>query len=301
MTSPRPARAADFSAQLDARWDFAKPELSERRFRDALKQYPAASREAAEISTQIARAQGLQRRFDAGHKTLDGATSRLATVPLRVRIRVALERGRLFNSSGLPDKALPLFREAADAAAGSRDTGDAFYRIDALHMLAIAAPPAERLDWNAQALAVAEAATDPRARGWRASLYHNIGWVHFERGDARTALDFWYRALAAREEANDPRRIRIAKWTIARGLRAIGELDEAERMQRALADEHERLGEPDGYVFEELAEIAMARGDRAAAAPWAARAFAVLREDEWFAATEPARLKRLAEIGSATR
>jgi len=301
MSTPRPARATDFSAQLDARWDFAKPELSERRFRDALKQYPASSREAAEIATQIARAQGLQRRFDAGHKTLDAATGRLATVPLRVRVRLLLERGRMFNSAGQPEKAVPLFREAADAAAGSRDPGDAFYRIDALHMLGIAAPAEERLDWNAKALAIAEAATDARARSWRASLYHNIGWAHFERGDSRTALDYWYRALAAREEGKDPRRTRIAKWTIARGLREIGELDEAWRMQRELADEYQRVGETDGYVFEELAEIALARGDAAGAAPWAAKAFAVLREDEWFVATEPARLKRLAELGSAAR
>jgi hypothetical protein len=52
-------------------------------------------------------------------------------------------------------------------------------------------------------------------------------------------------------------------------------------------------------VYEELAEIALARGDRAAAAPWAAKAYALLREDAWLAATEPARLKRLAEVGSS--
>ena len=56
-----PARGADFSAQLDRRWDYAKPEVSEARFREALRQYPAGSREALEIATQVARAQGLQR------------------------------------------------------------------------------------------------------------------------------------------------------------------------------------------------------------------------------------------------
>jgi tetratricopeptide (TPR) repeat protein len=300
MTVPTSSRPADFSAKLDTRWDYAKPELSETRFREALKQYPAGSREAIEITTQIARAQGLQRKFDAGHRTLDGISPRIAGAPPRVRVRFLLERGRLFNSAGLPDKAIPLFREAADLAVAATDAGDAFYAIDALHMLGIAAPEKERLGWSAKALAAAEGATDPRARGWRASLYHNIGWAHFERGDAATAVQYWGKALVAREEAKDAPRVRIAKWTMARGYRALGRLDEAEAIQRALLAEYETLGEKDGYVFEELAEIAMARGQRAQAAPWAAKAFAILREDAWFVATEPARLKRLAEIGTGT-
>lgn len=289
----------DFSAQLDARWDFAKPDVSEARFRQALAQYPANSREALEISTQIARAQGLQRRFDVGHATLDAVALRLpGTVP-RVRVRYLLERGRLFNSAGLPEQAVPLFREAATIAKTAATPGDAFYRIDALHMLGIAAPGDERLDWNRKALAAAEAATDARARGWRGSLYHNIGWAHFERGDPATALGYWQKALAVREAAGDAARTRVAKWSVARALRELSRLDEAEKIQRALVAEYEKIGESDGYVFEELAEIEVAKGRRAAAAPWAAKAFAILREDPWFVATEPARLKRLAQLGSA--
>lgn len=293
-----PRAAADFSAQLDTRWDFGKPEVSESRFRKAMTQYAANSREALEITTQIARALSLQRKFDQAHAVLDTVEPRLAGVDSRVRVRYLLERGRTFNSSGLPDKAVPLFVEAADVAAAGRSPGTSYYRVDALHMLGIAAPEAERLDWNRKALAVAEAASDARARGWRGSLYHNIGWGHFDRGDPVTALEYWRKALAVREAAKDVPRTRVAKWTVARGLRALGQLDEAETIQRALADEFQQAQEPDGYVFEELAEIEMARGRRAKAAPWAAKAFAILRDDPWFVATEPARLKRLAEIGS---
>ena len=49
---------------------------------------------------------------------------------------------------------------------------------------------------------------------------------------------------------------------------------------------------------EELAELRIARGDAAGAAPLAAKAYALLREDAWLAATEPARLERLAKIGA---
>jgi hypothetical protein len=34
-------------------------------------------------------------------------------------------------------------------------------------------------------------------RGWRASLYHNIGWTYFDDGDKKQALDFWQKAPRA--------------------------------------------------------------------------------------------------------
>ena len=298
LVSPAVARGADFSAKLDSRWDFARPEVSEARFQEALKQYAAGSREALEITTQVARAQGLLRRFDAAHATLDRVEPGLDRVDARVRIRYLLERGRVFNSSGAAGRAVPLFRQAAEAAKRAGRDGDVYYEIDALHMLGIAAPAPERLDWNLRALAAAEGAKDPRARGWKASLYHNVGWTWFDRGEHGKALDFWEKALQAREAMGDTARIHVARWTVARGYRALGRLDDAERMQRALVEDNRKKGEEDGYVYEELAEIAVARGDLAAAAPWAAKAYALLRDDAWLAATEPARLRRLADLGA---
>ena len=52
MSAAAGARAADFSAKLDSRWDYAKPEVSEQRFREALGQYPANSREALRRRTE---------------------------------------------------------------------------------------------------------------------------------------------------------------------------------------------------------------------------------------------------------
>jgi tetratricopeptide (TPR) repeat protein len=125
---------------------------------------------------------------------------------------------------------------------------------------------------------------------------HNIGWAMHERGDYQAALGYWQDALAEREAAHDAARIRIARWTVARGLRALGRLDEAEAMQRSLAAELDAAHAPDGYVFEELAEIASSRGDRAAARTWAAKALALLQDDAELRANEPARLARLADL-----
>lgn len=286
----------DFSQRLDALWNFDRPADSEARFRAEATQQRAWSREAMETATQIARALGLQRRFAEADRILDTVQAGLEAQPARVRVRYLLERGRRDNSSGHPKEALGWFEQALAASADDKLPGAAYYRVDALHMLGIAAPAEQRLDWNVKALAAADAAPDARTRGWRGSLLHNLGWTMHERGDYPAALAYWEKALAAREAAHDVERTRIARWTVARGLRSLGRLDEAEAIQRRLVAEFDAAHAPDGFVFEELAEIAVARGDRAAAQPWAARALAILGEDADLRASEPARLSRLAEL-----
>jgi len=210
-------------------------------------------------------------------------------------VRYLLERGRTRNSGGDRKAAVLLFKEALVVSRDDTLPGADYYRVDALHMLGIAAPADEQLAWNQKALAIAERSDDARTRGWAASLDHNIGWTYFDAGDAKTALRYWQQALALREAAGKKETIRVAQWTVARGLRAVGQLDDAQRMQLALAAATEKDGEPDGYVYEELAEIELARGNRKAAAPWAAKAHALLRDDPDLAG-DPARLARLAEV-----
>jgi hypothetical protein len=297
MAATASAQPADFSATLDALWDYGAPAVSAQRFAAERERHPAGSREALEASTQLARALGLQRQFAAADALLDEVERALNAVPPRVRVRYLLERGRVRNSAGEPERAVPLF-DAALRAGGTDTLPDAaFYRIDALHMLGIADVPARRRAWDEQALAAAEGATEPRARGWRGSLLHNLGWEAHDAGRYAQALDYWQRELAVREAAGDASRTQVARWTVARGLRSLGRLDEAWSMQQALATEGERAGRVDGYVYEELAEIALARGDEAVAKPWAAKAYAALRTDADLQATAPDRLARLARLG----
>jgi len=291
------AAERDFSETLDQSWNFDAPSISESRFRAQLASYGTGSREAREITTQIARSLGLQRRFAEADATLDALLPQLDKAPARVRVRYLLERGRVLNSSGKPAEAVPLFEQAAEAALQDPLPGADFYRVDALHMLGIAASEGERLRWNLDALAAADRSSDGRARGWRASLLNNIGWTYHDRGDYSTALDYWRKALAASESAGDRTKIRVAKWTVARGLRSLDHFDEAEKIQRELMSENDKAGTPDGFVYEELAEIALARHDAAAAKIWAAKAYAYLKHDIWLAANEKPRLDRLAEIG----
>ncbi len=286
---------ADFSAQLDAQWDYAKPAESAQRFRAELGHWPADDPRALVVATQIARAQGLQREFAAAQATLDTVAAKLDGMPSHVRTRYLLERGRAFNSSGTPERAVPLFTEALSLA---ECNDDAFYAIDAAHMLGIAAPSSARLDWDLKALAMTERTTDVRSKRWLAPLYNNIGYAYQERGDFASALAYYQKALPAYEARGNAGDVRAARWMVARAQRALGQLDEAEPTQRRLAAENEALGETDGYVFEELAEISLARGDTRAARAWAAKAHAALKDDPDFSAGEPRRLARLAEIAA---
>ncbi len=128
--------------QLDQLWDFDDPAGSEARFRALL---PRAQRDEdgayeAELLTQLARAQGLQRRFDDAAATLDDAERALRPGDRRGPIRLLLERGRLANTSAEPDRGRESFLAAWELAAASREDALA---VDAAHMLGIVEPPDE--------------------------------------------------------------------------------------------------------------------------------------------------------------
>jgi len=282
------------TAWLDATWDFDRPAESEARFRRELAALPEGSAAALELRTQIARAQALQRDFAAAQTTLDAVEGRLDGRPDRVRVRYLLERGRTFNSSGQPQRAVPLFSEALDRARAAHED---FLAIDAAHMLGIAAAPEDRLAWNLEAVAMTERTADARSKRWLASLYNNIGWTYHDRGDYTAALAYFEKALPAWQARGGQEKVRIAYWSIARAYRSLGRLDEALAIQLRLAREADAAGEPDGYVYEELAEILLAKGEANAARPNFARAYALLSADKGLQAEAPERLARLKRLG----
>ncbi len=202
--------------------------------------------------TQVARALGLAADYEGALNLLDS----IATSDTELGVRIDLERGRILNSSGSPEAARPLFESAFAAASEARFEHLA---IDALHMVAIVAPASEQEALNRQALALAAAADDPRARDWRASLLNNLGWTLFDRGDVADALGVFEDALAARIVQGKPAEIRVVRWSVGRALRELGRFDEALAIQEALAAEHAAAGTADPYVKEELAALEAAR------------------------------------------
>ncbi|HET7363757.1 MAG TPA: tetratricopeptide repeat protein [Burkholderiales bacterium] len=247
-------------------WDFADPAKSESRFRDAAA--TASGDWRLELQTQIARTYSLRKRYAEAHRLLDEIEPQLGAAGLKPRLRYLLERGRTFNSAGDKAAARPLFVQAWELG---RAGGEEDLAIDAAHMVAIVEGGEKALDWNRQALAMAQSAHDPAARRWKASVLNNIGVELKELGRYPEALASFQQALAAYEERGDPRTIRIARWMVANTLRLMGRNDEALGMQLALERELKAGGEVDPYVLEELAALYEARGEPDKARPYAER------------------------------
>jgi len=258
---------------LESIWNWDDPAESEKKFRALLPD--------AEVQTQIARAQGLQRKFDEAHKTLDG----VETNSPRVEVRYLLERGRVFNSSGKPDQARPLFLAAWERAQKAQLDD---FAIDAAHMLGMLGPADEGLRWNEKAVALAERSSDPKAQNWIGSLLNNIGWTYYDKHNYAKALDAFQRDLRWFEERELYERMRIARYSIGKTYRAMGRYEEALALQQKLT--------PDGFVNEEIAECLLALKRPEEAKSYFAHAYELLSKDEWLVAEEPKRLERLRDL-----
>lgn len=306
MSSARADNLPDF----DSLWDYNNPAQTEAKFRDLLSAAEKAGDSAylAELKTQIARTLSLQQKFDEAHAVLDeveaaikqdraGSAESLPSQKRWVKVqgRYLLERGRTYNSSKQKDKALPLFEEAWNVALGA---GLDSYAVDAAHMMAIAAPTEQVMEWNQKALAIAEKSSEPKARKWRGSLYNNIGWDYFSQTKYDSALVMFEKAVRARIEQEQPTEVRVAKWCVAKTLRMMGQVDSALVMQQTLEIEwHDSDDGPDGYVFEEIAECLLALDRAKDAAPYFAQAYGLLSKDSWLQRDEAERLTRLKELG----
>ncbi len=282
---------------FDSLWNYDKPAETEAKFRQLLPMAEKSGDPAylAELKTQIARTLGLQQKFQEAQALLDSVFPMLAGAGKRARVRYLLERGRVFNSSGQKDKAVPLFNEVWKQASKS---GFDFYAVDAAHMLAIATPEEQHMGWNLKALSLAEKSSQPKARNWLGSLYNNIGWDYFSQEKYDFALAMFEKALAFRQEQKKPDQIRVAKWCVAKALRMLGKVDAALTMQKELEKEWKESGEEqDGYVFEEIAECLLALKKDREATPYFALAYQYLSKDPWLSRDEPQRLQRLKELG----
>jgi tetratricopeptide (TPR) repeat protein len=281
---------------FDALWDYSQPDQTETRFRQVLLQVPEDEPAFLELLTQIARAQGLQHKFEKAHQTLDQVERRLGKVPSRAFVRFLLERGRVFNSSGAPEKARPCFERALEMA---KQVSEDFYAVDALHMLAIVAPSEQGLELNQQAIQMAESSLQEKARTWLGSLYNNTGWSYHDLGKYAEALAIFEKAEAWQSSQGRVDETRIAQWCVGRTLRSLGLVEEALSKQTALKHEWEADGiERDGFVFEEIGECLLLLNRAEEARRYFSKAYEILSQDTWLAEQEPDRLSRLKTLGA---
>jgi len=270
------------SEQIDALWTVTDAVEGQIKLKKAMAEYV---RSGDELHTQIARCLGLQSRFDEAWDEL----SRISIVhsPI-VEVRMQLEKGRLNYSSGNCNDTKPYFLRALEfAEQGQFD----YYAIDAAHMLGIVSGDQESIQWNEMALQLAANSKDERARKWKGSLLNNLGWTYFSVGDFDTALTKFESALDFQKTAGDPVSIRIARWTVARCLRALKRYDEALAIQNDLIQHPEQ-----GYVSEELGELLLVLRRPDEARPRFRRAYELLTQSLGPKPSEATRLARLKEL-----
>ena len=280
------------AADIEALWDYSQPAVSEARFRDALKS--ESGDDALELETQIARTFSMRREFTQAHALLDAVQRRMSekTRPA-VRVRYLLERGRTHRSANEAVKARPLFFEAWQIGDKEKLT---LLAIDAAHMMGIVEAGDEAQRWNERAMALAMSSNVPRAIRWRGSLANNMGHTERERGNLDAAMKHFQASLTAFQLTRSASQIRTAKWQIANVMRMQTRYDDALAMQLAIEKEAAEAAEPDGYVFEEIAEIYLVKNEPAKAKSYFAKAVDALSKDTWFAEHEGDRLARMRQL-----
>jgi tetratricopeptide (TPR) repeat protein len=187
------------SDRLRPLWDFDDLAASELRFRAQLER-EASPAGRAEVLTQLARVEGLRGDFERCAKLLDEAEPLAGRDPA-ANIRLELERGRMFRSSGDLEAAFPLFK---DAFARAVEADERYLAGDAAHMCAIAVDDlAVQEEWTQRGL-------DEGDPYWAGPLYNNLGVAHSEAGDHERALELFELALEAR--LRDPENQQAIEW-----------------------------------------------------------------------------------------
>lgn len=250
-----------------------------------------------QILSQIALAQALQQKFTQAHKILDEAESELTSEYELARVRILLERGRVFHQSGNNDAALPLFKKSYEL---SKKNKFDFHTINAAHMVPIVEKNVdEKIKWNKRAIELSQKTQDSRASTWTAALYENLAENYLETKAYNDALLAFTQAKKYAEERGYANILRGAVWGIGRSLRGLGNLDEALDIQVKLLKEYEDLlkkGEipsvgSRGKVYEELAEIYLAKVKK-----FSALAYQDLSKDPWFVKLETKRLDKMKQL-----
>jgi tetratricopeptide (TPR) repeat protein len=282
---------------FDKMWDYNDPFETGKKFREILADAEKSKDKSyyIELLTQIARTEGLQRKFDDAHKILDKAMKLIRAEHVRPRIRYMLERGRTYNSSKVFDKAGELFLAAYQQAVKYNEDN---YAIDAAHMMGIVEKGDESLKWNEIAIKLAEQTKDQHARGWLGSLYNNTGWTYFSMKEYEKALAMFEKYVEFQKEIKSKKGLGIARWCVAKTLRFLNRTDESLKQQLELKNWWGEEGlEPDGYIYEEIGECLLALGKAGESKEYFKIAHELLSKDIWLQANEKERLERLKQLG----
>lgn len=291
------------SLEFDNLWDYGNPSETEIKFRNILPEIEKSGDKdkIAQLYSQIARTYGLRAMFGEAHNTLDTVLKMMDENTPVAEVRYMLERGRTYRSSGEVEKSRPFFLEAYQK---SIERNLDYHAVDAAHMMVIIEKGEEALKWNDIAIREAENSKDEKTNEWLGSLYNNVGWTYFDMKNYEKALELfeknvgWHKELNKRKNRESSAELRIAKWCVARVKRELGNLDEALKIQNDLLKEIEnkKLEPEDGYIFEEIGEILLLKGEENESKSYFAKAYELLSKDIWMMKNETSRMDRMFKL-----
>lgn len=282
--------------EFDKLWNYNNPAETEKKFSEMLPAVKSSGDKDLylQLLTQIARTKGLQMKFEEAHKLLDEVQGELDDKCKLSELRYYLERGRTYNSSNVKDKAKELFLQAFETGKQLKEDD---YTVDAAHMMAIVESGNASLKWNETAMKIAEDSKEEETKRWLGSLYNNTGWTYFDMKDYNKALKVFEKCRQWHENNKTGQGLFIAKWSIAKTLRMLGMTDDAIDAQNELKIEiDEGKAEEDGYVYEELGECYLEKGNNSEAGKYFTKAYDLLSKDIWLAENEKERLNRIKEL-----
>jgi tetratricopeptide (TPR) repeat protein len=279
-------------SQIDAVLVIADPAGSRARIGSILENTDGMSSEHfLEWKTLLARTYSLQHNIGESLAILADVECQLGTATPIARVRWALERGRTWLTSGDREKARADFHTAYKDA---QTAGHTFLAVDAVHMLGIAHDGNEALDWNMLAIAMINESPDEAVKRWLGPLLNNTGWTYFDMGEYEKARSLFAMDVEYRTSKGLLTQARVARYSLARTMRAQGQIVEALAIQRANAEEIRTTnGDPDGYIDEEIGECLLMIGRMEEARGYLASAYELLSADPWMQDNQPDRLLSL--------
>lgn len=289
-------QSQDTLPAIKSLWDYNDPAGTEKKFQELLPKVKQTGSKVylGELVTQIARTHSLRGQFEEAKKVLNELNSwNLETYPT-VLVRYYLENGRIYSSSGEKEPAAVEFQKAWSLATAE---GLDYHAVDAAHMMVIASKELEdQIGWTEKAITLAEQSEDKDANNWLGALYNNVGWSYFDSKQYEKALEQFQKGLDWRvKNTTNAQGIFIAKWCIARTHRALGNGEKALEIQLLLEQEMKGTDNPDGYVYEELAELYWEKDQKDKAKSYYKLAYEQLSKDNWLVKNEPDRINKLKE------
>ncbi len=247
-------------------WDFSNPELSEQRFREALK--TANHNNFFVLQTQIARSYGLRRQFKQAQAILEDLRPAIEVVGAEARTHYFLEYGRTLVSATHKDDEISSeernqAREAyIKAMQFAHEAQLDYLTIDALHMLAFVETDGQnQLEWTKHALDIIAASSQPETRRWEMTLRNNMACALHQMGRYAEALPLFQSNIPLAEQQGNAEKLRIAHWMVAWTLRSMDRIDEAIAIQLELEQACDAANTPDPFVFEELSLLYKLKND----------------------------------------